>query len=268
MTSPRSMWSGAIEIGMLNIPITIGKAFEQVKEKSLTTVCYHGDAEGASTISRSERCEKCGGSPQNKRLAIETEDGYRLFDEAEVSHIEVSTKTPTLVIKDVQPLKTLPMLFSTGVYYVRHDEKSKVPPRALNRLIMALGKTEYALVCQWGNSSSQKLCVISAERGVLILRQIPYLNEIRIASKKERLHFAVPSDEAETDKMVELLGALRNPEGFKYESYKDHGLELRQAAVERILEGLPEDIPESESENDEPVDIMAALEMAIANAKG
>jgi non-homologous end joining protein Ku len=261
------MWSGSIELGLLNIPVTVGKAWADERETSLTSVCDH---EGhAYRITRNERCEECGGAPQNKKTAVITgDDHFYVLDEGELIAIENSTKTLTLEIKDAQPLNTLPLIFATGTYYIRHDDKSKVQPKALNRLVTALGKTNYGLICQWGNSSSQKLCVIHAERGVLLLRVIPHLSEIRVPSKRERMHFSVPPNEAEVGKMVELLDAIRNQNGFDYGSYVDHGLELRQAAVERILRGEQTEAPDEPEPVEEPTDVMAALEMALAGMKG
>lgn len=265
MASPRSMWSGSIELGLINIPITIGKAFSDERESSFVQVCYHGDAAGASKIERHEYCKQCDGQPQHKRSALAVEGGYRIFDDTELGQIGVDTKTQSLIIEDIQPLDSLPMIFSIGCYYIRHDAKSKVQPRALSRLIAALGKTGFGLICKWGNSSKQKLCVISAERGVLILRVIPYLSEIRIASKKEREHWSVPNDDTETAKMVELMEAVRNPSGFQYASYSDKGLELRQEAIERLLSNASP--PEPPNNSQPQIDIFEALEMAIAEQK-
>jgi non-homologous end joining protein Ku len=265
------MWSGSIELGLINIPITVGKAWSDERETSLITVCDHGDGH-AYKINRSERCDQCGGAPTNKQAAIIMGDGdgvegYYVLDSNEYAEIENSTKTLTLEIKDAQPLSALPMIFTTGTYYIRHDDKAKVQPKALNRLVTALGKTGYGLVCQWGNSSSQKLCVIHAERGVLLLRVIPHLSEIRVPSKRERAHFSVPANEAEVEKMIELLNAIRKPK-FDYASYVDHGLELRQAAVERILAGEQMQTPDEPQPAEEPSDMLAALEMALAGMKG
>jgi non-homologous end joining protein Ku len=270
MASPRSMWSGHIELGILTIPITIGKAWADEKVGGLMTVCVHevGGKTTPQPISRSERCELCKGSPENKRTAVIVDEGHlHIFDEDELAHIETSTQTPTLRIQDVQPIKDLPLMFSTGIYYIRHDEKSKVPPKALNRLVNALGKTGYGLICQWGNSSSQKLCVITARRGVLCLQVIPHRSEIRPASLKERAHFSVKDNPEETKTMVELLTALRNPNGFQYDSYQDQGYEMRKQAVDRILAG---EVPETEIEHEpkaEPTDIMEALKAALQSAK-
>jgi non-homologous end joining protein Ku len=272
MGSPRSMWSGAIELGLISIPITIAKAWSDEKVEGLTTVCVHevGGKTAPQPVTRNDRCELCNGSPENKKKAVAVDETHlHIFDEVEFAAIEDSTKTPTLVIRDVQPMKDLPLMFSTGLYYIRHDDKSKAPPKALNRLVTALGQTGYGLVCQWGNSSSQKLCVITARRGVLCLQVIPHRSELRPASTKERAHFAVKDNPAETSMMVELLNTLKNPAGFQYESYRDHGYELRQAMVERILDGdVPDDdLPEPESAPEEVEDIMDALKAALEAAR-
>ena len=121
MASPRSMFSGSIELGLVNIPITIGKAFEIQREGSLVEVASLPDG-SIEPIIRNEHLES-GETDWIKKKAVKMDDGWRIFDEAEYAAIEESTKTPTLKVLDVQPASKLPLLYSTGAYYVRHDPK-------------------------------------------------------------------------------------------------------------------------------------------------
>jgi non-homologous end joining protein Ku len=239
MASPRSMFSGAIQLGLVNIPITIGKSWGDEREQSLIVICDHSAEAGQIIrIDRSEFCERCDGPPTNKRLAVQTgESEYKVLDDDQVADIEAATSSKILDVLDVQPLDKLPIMYSIGTYYIRHDSKSKMAPTALATLITSMAKNKVGLVVKWGNSTREKLCLLTVESGVLILRVIPFLDSIRVPSAKEREHFKVKVEKKNVAKMDELLDAIRNPNGFQYSEYRDEGLHLRQQAVERILKG-------------------------------
>jgi len=114
MSSPRSMWSGTLRLGLLTVPITLAKATSEQREKALVTVCEHG-----VPINRSERCgageETC---TLSKSKAVQVgEDEYRTLEPNEYLAIEDSTKSDTLDVLDVQPLRELPLIFGMGTYY-------------------------------------------------------------------------------------------------------------------------------------------------------
>src|ERR1700746_987779 len=114
MPSPKTVPNGrvAIEIGMLSIPVTIGKATVEERESSLIDVAI--TSTGVERIRRNEHLAS-GNQIDQKAKAVQIEDGnLRLLNEGEMAHIEASTKSSVLTIVDVQPLKYLPLVFSTG----------------------------------------------------------------------------------------------------------------------------------------------------------
>jgi non-homologous end joining protein Ku len=267
MSSPRTMFSGSIKLGLLNIPITIGKATEDGREHGLSQVCDHSDDGRIVRIDKSERCEICGGRPQHKAMAVKLPDSdeYRIFDTNELTAIEDATKSSVLKILDAQPLSKLPLLYSTGVYYVRHNVKSKTDAEAFATLAVTLSKNRMGLVCKWGNSAKEKLCVITSDRGVMMLRVIPFVDSIRPASSVEREHFSVKVNPKAMTKMDAFLHEISNPEGFAYANYSDQGLALRQAAVERVLAGEKPNRPAPPKPEVEPMDLDAMIEAAMAD---
>lgn len=263
MSSPRSMWQGFIQIGLINIPVSLGKAAEIQRESSLVQVCNHDDHEPVK-IDRSERCEECEGRPLSKRWAVQTDEGeFHVFNENEYNEIEEATKLDSLVVTDVQPASNLPLMYSFGAYYIRHNEKAKITPSAMATLVAAMMKTKLCLVCKLGNASRQKLCVISAENGLLILRQVPFLDDVRVASKAERLHMSAKVDRKAVEKMGDLLHELQNVDGFAYAEYNDAGLQLRAEAVDRIMKGEKREIKKMDPKPDAEVDIFALIDNEV-----
>lgn len=263
-SSPKSMFSGVIQLGeFVNINVTIGKAWSDEREQSLTTVNLNGDV--AERVLRNEHLAS-GKKITNKQHAVEVEEGvFRVFKPEEFDSIEHSTKTPILRICDVVPLRELPLIFTTGCYYCRHDTKAKVSAKPFKALCVSLASNNEALICKWGNSSKQKLVFISIDRGVMILRTTPFATEIRVPSKMERAHWAQEVSEREVAKMMELLSEIHTT-GTPWTEQFDEGLRLRQEAVDRILND--EDIEIPEAPEVEEIDYFAAIDKAIAAVKG
>ena len=263
MSSPRSMFSGTIQIGLVNVPITLGKSWSDERETSLKQVCICHK----QPIDRSERCSVDHTSPVSKLYAVQVEEGvWRPIDENEMAQIESDTTSKILDVIDVQPVSKLPLLYATGCYYCRHDKKAKMEPTAMATLVASLTKGNLGLVCKWGNASREKLCVITAEAGILILRVIPFLENVRVASTAEREHFRAKPDPKNVTKMTELLDAIQNPNGFQYAEHHDEGLRLRTEAVERIIAGKKSE-PRPEPKMPEQTDIFAMIDAAIAEVR-
>jgi non-homologous end joining protein Ku len=259
------MFSGSISLGLVNVPITIAKAWGDEREGSLKQVCSCHK----KPIDASWRCsvsmERCTDTVSAVQIS---DDEWRVISTDEMGKIEDATNSKVLEVLDVQPLARLPLLYATGCYFIRHDDKAKMRPEAMATLVASMTKAKVGLVVKWGNSTREKLCVIAAERGVLTLRVIPFWSGVRVPSKKERAHFSVKLKPRNVAKMDELLGALSNPEGFQYAEYQDEGLALRQAAVERILDGeepVQRKAPEKIEEED--IDIFEMIDRAVAEVK-
>jgi non-homologous end joining protein Ku len=253
----------------LTAPVTIGKATAELRERGLVTVCWdHG-----VPIDRTERCgaghDDCT-LAKSRAVAIDKgDDGveYRVLNRTEVAAIEDSTKSSTLDVEDVQPLKDLPMVFSMGTYYLRADAKVRGSEQAFAILHAALATTRMGLVVKWCRSATQDLCVIHAAEGMLLLTKIPMLAELRKPGDQERAHWKVDVPQAQIDLATDLLKATRNSDGFQWADYEDEGYKLRAEAVDRILAGEQiEDEPEDKPEPKMAPDIMAELKAALAEA--
>lgn len=264
MASPRSMFTGVIELGLVNIPVTLGKAIDD-REPHFRTVCRCHK----KPIDARWRCSVTEKLTTDTLSAVQVDENeWRVIDEDEMAQIEEATKSKILTVLDVQPTSKLPLMYAYGTYYVRHDLKSKVRPDAMATLVASMTKNKYGLVVKWGNASRDKLCLITAESGVMVLRLIPFWENVRVASTDEREHFKGKIQPRNVEKMDELLNAVRNPEGFRYPEYSDVGKELREAAVERILSGTePKSRPAPPKDDDGPLEIEKLLDLAMEAMK-
>lgn len=258
MASPRSMWSGSITLGMLNVPVTIGKTWADEREPSLRDVCEcHG-----LPIDRTERCSVTKEPPTGKTKGVEKADGtWHKFGPNEVEAVEQATKSDTLAIEEVRALYELPIEYGTGTYYVRFAPPKKGSTAGLDAfalLVKALG--DNGAVVKWCRSATQKLAVLHVnEHGHLLLTQIPMLNEWREPDRMESAHHSVEVD-PKLLKMAQKLLASKTPksEEFDWGAYRNEGIDLRSNMVEKILGGQKLE-QKQDDEKPTPGDLMQTL---------
>ena len=230
------MWSGTISLGLVSIPVTIGKAWSDEREASLRDIC----ADHKVPIDRTERCgagiTTCS---MSKVKGVQMPDGsWRAFNMTEYAAIEDATKSDTLEILNVQKEWNLPLDFGTGTYYVRFNEKAKGnSPDAFAHLIATLNQRDEGCVVKWCRSARQKLAILRADgNGHLLLTTIPFVTELREAGRLESAHQHVEIQSEIVEQMGALMDALATDE-FDHAAYTDEGMKLRTDAVDKILGG-------------------------------
>ena len=263
MSSPRSMWSGTISLGLVSIPVTVGKSWSDAREEHLRGVC----GTHAVPIDRTERCpgdESC--LLDNKQKGIELDSGeWKILRENEYAAIEDATKSDTLEILTVQKEWDLPLEFGTGTYYVRFNDKAKGhTPDAFAHLIATLNQRDEGAVVKWCRSARQRLAILHTDgRGHLLLTTIPFHEELRAPGKAESAHQHVEIQGEIVTQMGHLMDKL-GTQPFEHAAYEDEGLKLRRDAVEKILGG--EQLQEKREQKDEGKkvpDLMARLQASI-----
>ena len=267
MSSPRSMWSGTISLGLVSIPVSIGKSWSDAREESLRGVC----GTHAVPIDRTERCpgdENC--QLDNKQKGIKVEGGeWRILKEDEYHAIEEATKSDTLEILTVQKEWDLPLEFGTGTYYVRFNDKAKGhTPDAFAHLIATLNQRDEGAVVKWCRSARQRLAILHTDgKGHLLLTTIPFYNELRQPGKMESAHQHVEINGEIVTQMGNLMDAL-GKEPFDHTAYEDKGLTLRSEAVEKILGGEQlQEKREQKGDGHKVPDLMAQLTASVEQKK-
>lgn len=261
MSSPRSMWSGTISLGLVIIPVTIGKSWSDERELALRDIC----GTHLVPVDRTERCPADSKCDIDKVKGVEFEDNtWRAFNANEYAAIEEATKSDTLEILSVQKEWDLPLEFGTGTYYVRYNDKAKGnSPDAFAHLIATLNQRDEGLVVKWCRSAKQKLAILRADgKGHLLLTTIPFETELRKPGKMESAHQHVEIQGAIVEQFGNLMDAYTGD--FDHTAYADEGMRLRTEAVQKILGG--EKLQEKREQKDEGShvpDLMAEIQKSI-----
>jgi non-homologous end joining protein Ku len=276
------MWSGSISLGMVSIPVTIGKSWSDEREKNLRDVCaiHH------TFIDRTERCSTDAHLPEKiatimgtrstneqkldhigrltecglvggkmKGVYVEATEKIRVLSENEYAKIEDASASDALEIVDYQPVYDLPLEFGTGTYYVRYNPpkpKSKIGLDVLATFAQALAEKDHAAVVWWKRSTNWKLCALHiAPTGELLLTQLPLHSELRQPGTAERAHIGIPTDKGAVAMFQQLLAQIGSDE-FDLSRFENKALSLRQEAVEKIMAEEGGEKQEQEKKQDEP----------------
>jgi DNA end-binding protein Ku len=259
---PRAIWSGAISFGLVNIPI---KLYAAVSRK---TVSFNQlDARTGARI----KYKKVSAADGEEVPAEQIIKGYELSSGAYVTvgDDEMASLDPdasrTIDIEEFVDLVDIDPLFYDSAYLVAPD-KATLKPYAL--LCQAMEESGKVGIARFVMRSKQYLCAVRPKDGALVLSTMVYADEVNdpaeipeIADLEE-----IELTKKELDMARQLIVSLEGEfDADKFEdTYRNQVLDLieRKAAGDTEIVAPPEVMQE-----DKVVDLMAALEASVKEAK-
>ena len=259
---PRAIWSGSISFGLVNIPV---KLYSAVSRKTV-----HFNQLDAKTGARVR--QKRVSSADGREVAYEeVVRGYELPSGSyvTVTDDELAALDPkavrTIDIDEFVDLDQIDPLFYDNAYYLAPDQAT-AKPYAL--LAEAMERSQKVGIAHFVMRSKQYLAAVRPKDGALLLSTMVYADEVNEPSQIPELaevgDIELPDKELEmATQLIESLDASFEPEKFR-DSYREQVLELieRKAAGEDAVVA-PVEAPEP----DKVIDLMAALEASVKEAK-
>src|SRR5919202_1090860 len=247
---PRSIWSGAISFGLVNVPV---KLYSAVSRK---TVRFH------------QLHEKTGARIKQKRVDAQTDEevpyedivkGYEIGDDRyvvitpeELESLDPE-KTRTIDIIDFVDLEEIDPIFYDHPYYLLREAMERAGKVAIAKVVIR---------------SKESLVAIRASGPLLTMSTMLFSDEVVPPDAIDEL----PADEKaakvtkrEVEMAEQLIGSLTaefDPTKYRDE-YRDRVLDL----IERKAEGEEISIQAPASEPAKVPDLMAALEASIKAAR-
>ena len=257
---PRSIWSGAISFGLVNVPV---KLYSAVSKKTVRFHQLH-DKDGVR-IQQKRFCPA-----DDEEVAYEhivkgyeiSPDEYVVVTSEELDALEPQ-KTRAIDIEDFVDLDDIDPLFYDHPYYLLPDKSAAKPYRLLHQAMREANKVAIARVVI---RSKEQLVAIRPVDDVLAMSTMNFADEIVPTDK-----FDEPTaDDAETTKrevdmarqLVDSLSTGWEPDKY-HDTYRERVLEL----IEKKAEGQ-EIVLQPVEEPKEVPDLMAALEESVKAAKG
>ena len=256
----RSIWTGAISFGLVNIPV---KLFSAVQEHEVHFQMVHEKDGGKVHLKRV--CSKDGeevpweevakGYPLGKRkLVMVTPEELEAID---------PKSTRTIELTDFVELSQIDPIFYDATYYLAPASESAAKAYAL--LWQAMSSQGRVGIGRFVMRTKQYLGAIRPMGNVLVLSTMQYADEIRDASAIEGLPVRAKPGKKElemAERLVEQLAGKFEPDKYQDE-YREQVLEL----IEKKSKGAEIELPEEAPRVAEVVDLAEALRASLG-AKG
>ena len=255
------MWSGAISFGLVNIPI---KLFTAVSRKSV-----HFNQIDTRTGARIQY-RKVSAADGEEVPGEQIAKGYQLSsgEYVLVGDDELASLDPvasrSIDIEQFVDLDEIDPVYYDSAYYVAPDKAARKPYALLTR---AMEEQNKVAIARFVMRSKQYLAALRPKDGVLVMSTMVYADELNDPEQLVDGDSAADVDVSDRElKMAEsLIESLTEPfEPEKFEdTHRNQVLELidRKAAGEEVVAA-----PAPAAE-DKVVDLMAALEASVRDAK-
>lgn len=258
---PRAMWSGAISFGLVNIPIKLFTAvsrksvhFNQIDARSGARIRYQKVSDVDAEPVPAEQIVKGYELPSGEYVTVGDDELAALDPEA----------SRTIEIEQFIDLDEIDPLFYDAAYYVAPD-KATLKPYAL--LVQAMEESGKVAIARFVMRSKQYLCAIRPKDGALVLSTMVYPDEINAPADIPEIEGAAQVElSAKERKMAaQLVASLSEP--FEPEAFEDTYRAKVLELVEAKASGRELVVPPTPTETDTVVDLMAALEASVKEAR-
>ena len=260
---PRAIWSGSISFGLVNIPVRL---FTAVRRK---TVRFNQIDSSTGARVKQKLVSASDGEEVPKERIVK---GYQLEDGdyVTVSEQEMTALDPdmarTIDIDEFIDLSDIDPIFYDNAYYLAPGDQASKPYKLLAN---AMEEADKVGICHFVMRSKRYLAAVRPVDGRLLLSTMVYHDEIVDHAEIDGFDTLadIEIDEREQAMAQQLIATLNStfdPTRHS-DTYRESVLELieRKAAGERS-----DDLMRSPaSSSDKVIDLMAALEASVNEAK-
>lgn len=257
--APRSIWTGAISFGLVNVPIKLTSAtrshdvrFNQLRRSDGSRIKQRRVAEADGEEVPYEEIVKGYEVSPGRYVVISPEELESVAPKA----------TRLIEIEDVVALDAIDPLHYESAYYLVPDKNAD---RAYALLAKALADGERVAVGRVVLRQKEYLVALRALDGVLTLSTMRFADEIVPRASLEGIPDPDSASEKELAIAEQLLESLSGP--FEPERYRDTYRDEVLAMIERKGQGETIEVEAPAAAEPKVLDLMAALEASLADAK-
>jgi DNA end-binding protein Ku len=256
---PRSIWTGAISFGLVNVPV---KLYSAVSKKTVRFHQLH-EADGVR-IQQKRVCPADGEEVPYDDIVKGYEispDRYVVITPEELEALE-PRKTKTVDIEDFVDLDEIDPLYYDHPYYLLPGQGAQKPYKLLVEAMKEANKVAIARVVI---RTKEQLVAIRPVGDILAMASMNFADEVIDPDSFDE----APGDDVETRKreiemaqqLIESLTSEFDPTKYS-DTYRERVLEMIEAKADG------QEISVQPAEEPAPVpDLMAALEASLAAAK-
>jgi DNA end-binding protein Ku len=254
---PRSIWSGSISFGLVNVPVRL---YSAVQEHKLRFHLVH--EKDSSPIGYEKICKKEEKPVPDDEIvkAFEFEKGEYVFMEDEDFKAAKVEGYRTIDIVDFVPYEDIDPIYFAHTYYVGPDRGAE---KTYSLLVKAMEGSDLAGIAKFVMRDRQNLGALRIRDGVITLEQLHYADEIREVDDVKASRARVSAEELKmAERLIESFTTDWEPEKYK-DTYRD---EL--CAIIRAKRKGKEVHAAPETEEEAPTDLLTALRESIERSGG
>ncbi len=258
----RSMWRGAIQFGLVTIPVKLyvatetnaGLSFNLLHKTCLTkiqmkTYCpYHEEYIDRKDTVRGYEWSK-------GEYVVITEEDLESVPLKTVRSIEIE------LFVDAQQ-DSQGMQFVKQAYYL---EPEPVGRKAFYLLKSVLGDLGLSAICKLVLKDREHLAALNPYAKTMLLTSLYWPDEIRSIEELDLPEEEQDFKPAERKMAEQLVRAMKGD--FSAENYKDDYRQALMAVIEAKIAGRPRAVPKPEEAPSRLVDLMSVLEASVAAAR-
>ena len=257
---PRPIWSGAISFGLVNVPVKL------VGAVSPKDVRFNQLEAGTGARIKQKRVSADSGEEVPFDQIVKgyeiSPDNYVVIEPQELEALDPKA-TRSIDIEDFVDLDQIDPLYFERPYYLVPD---KGGAKAYALLLEAMKESKKVGIARLVLRTKQYLAAIRQLGDALVLETLLYPDEVTLPDEIEGL----PRDDVEIQdrelkiarQLIESLSTEFEPENY-HDEYRERVLEL----IEQKAEGKEIVTQPATEEPTKVVDLMAALEASLAQAK-
>lgn len=254
---PRSLWSGSISFGLVNVPVRL---YSAVQEHKLRFHFVH--EKDNSPIGYQKICKKEDKPVPDDEIvkAFEyTKVEYVFMEEEDFAAAKVEGYK-TIDIVDFVPYEEIDPIYFAHTYYVGPDRGAE---KTYSLLVKAMENSDLTGIAKFVMRDKQHLGALRIRDGVITLEQLHFADEIRPVDEIKASRTRVSQEELKmAERLIESFTGEWKPEKYK-DTYRD---EL--CAIIRAKRKGKEIHAAPELEEEEPTDLLTALRESIERSRG
>ena len=255
----RSIWSGSISFGLLNVPVKLYSAvarrsiaLREGRESDSARIKHRRVAEGTDEEVPYDKIVKAYEITSGRYVQLSNEEMAALRP----------AKSRSIDVEDFVDIEEIDPMYFNSPYYLGPAEGAE---KAYSLLAAAMASSGKAAIARFVFRNKEHLAAIRAQDGVLTLTTMRFADEVVPSSELED---AFPESKGKVAKKEQQMAeALIESLSTKFDptAYRDEYREELLSLIESKAEGKEIVTPEAaEPEATKAPDLMAALEESIA----
>jgi DNA end-binding protein Ku len=257
---PRAIWSGSISFGLVNIPV---KLYTAVRQKD---VRFHQLEKSTNARVKNKRVSGETGEEVAYEDIVKgyelSPDRYVVIDPDELESLAPEA-TRLVDIEDFVDLDQIDPIYFDHTYYLVPDKGGS---KAYRLLIDAMRETNKVAIGKVVLRTKQYLAAIRPiSDDALALNTMLFADEVVPTEELDELPEGVEASERELKMARQLIDSLTTD--FDPDKYRDEYRERVLELIEKKAEGQEIVVQPMAEEPAKVVDLMAALEASLAEAK-